>query len=369
MIREQIFINAGELYKEVSIFTDEPVGNPYIQDDNGDPATPYYKLENGVKKTYQSSQAFREFNGIETELPALDLSIFDISPDIIFPVCAGFLENIDEKELYFDVPSPEMLHNVASYYNLPYPITEELGVALVTDREKLASYWNEKYDIVLGSVKFRNNIPTMLKFYVLHKAEGKWDYFNRGRVFVNGAVVEEGGWFTNRMGDVKFTSSGKGFTTVYRFKPGNEDPLIHWEGVITTASGEVIKHYESSKMVRTAVCKLTTGSNYEEYDRCPDVTWWLGKSWVDNSNEVELYFHVESKNMLDHVCKYYNLPVPYDATLAQNIDNNKNYIRYRSFDLYNLGEGSFVELLLASVTFKDGVPSLIKFYEVIRPYE
>ena len=118
-------------------------------------------------------------------------------------------------------------------------------------------------------------------------------------------------------------------------------------------------------MLRMGVGNLSTGSNYEDYDRAPSVNWWLGRSWVEGERE-ELYFLVESRAMLDEVATYYGLPVPYNEELKVVLDNNLESIRFKSYDLNHLGEGHYVAVVVASVTFQESIPVALKLYETTR---
>ena len=201
-----------------------------------------------------------------------------------------------------------------------------------------------------------------------------WFVMNKGRVLYNNGEVEvTGGWFYNPRfpKDGRYIGERTDGTAILQYRPkridDGGDPISQWETVITNTSTGVIKikSYESSNMIRVAVGNLDTGSNYEEYNRAPNVKWWLGRSWIEDEEE-ELYFLVESREMLDEVASYYGLPVPYDDELKVILDNNLQSIRFKSYDLNNEGEGNFVAVVVAGIVFEDDTATMLKLYETTR---
>ena len=373
MIEEQIFVNEGELYKEVRIFENSPFKVPYIYEDSEDPVTPFYKLVGNNRKIYKSTLEMRNFLGYESDSPVADVSSYNVCPEINLVVCTAEVENTNDKELYFRVTSTDNLKKISAYYSLPYPICEKTGDLIDNNPALISSYWSkDNSEVVLGSVKFKDDVPVLLKLYTLYKDHDKWALLNRGRVFENGNIIEEGGWYISRHLPAKFVSKGKNFTVVHkRAEEYRAEPLAAWESHITNEiTGEVkIKCYESSRMVRMAICNMKSGSDYSEYDKAPNVTWWIGRSWIKDTTEEELIFHVESKDMLDKVCAYYQLPVPYSSEIEDTLVNNIKSIRFKSLDLLRLGRGKFIEVVAASVVFKDKQPVAIRLYETKRPNE
>ena len=145
---------------------------------------------------------------------------------------------------------------------------------------------------------------------------------------------------------------------------------MQWEGVLS--NGDVIK-YESSKSLREEYARLLTGTDFDEYDKSPAVNTWLARSWIDGGEE-ELFFLVESKQMVDDVASYYNLPVPYDSDLASILTNDLQSIRFKSVwfkaDLKNLavhnGEGDWTPVVVAGIVFKDNVATKFRLYKTSR---
>lgn len=374
MIQEQTFINGGEIYKEVRVYENQPYKIPYIFEDSEDPVTPFYKLVNGNKKIYKSTLEMRKFLGYENNSLPADTTSYNVCPEITLVVCTAEIENTSNKELYFRVDSSDSLKKISTYYSLPYPVCEEVSKLIDNNPGLISSYWSkDNEEIVLGSVKFQGNTPIMLKLYTLYKNHDKWELLNRGRVFENGSVIEEGGWYISRHLPSKFLSESKDTLVTHKRAENRKtiEPLATWESHIKDkTTGEVkVKYYESSKMVRLAICNMNSGSNYENYDKAPNVNWWLGRSWIEDTTEEELFFHVENKNMLDEVCSYYNLPVPYSSEIEETLVNNIRSIRFKSYDLLKLGQGKFIEVVAASVVFKDKQPVAIRLYETKRPNE
>ena len=100
-------------------------------------------------------------------------------------------------------------------------------------------------------------------------------------------------------------------------------------------------------------------------DKVPVVNKWLARSWIEDGEE-ELFFLVESREMLDDVATYYNLPVPYDDGLKTILDNDLKSIRLKSVDLNHEGEGNFVAVVVAGIVFEDNVTTKIRLYKTSR---
>jgi uncharacterized protein YbaR (Trm112 family) len=260
-----------------------------------------------------------------------------------------------------------MLQTVADYYGLPYPINSDITNMLDNNLRTISMYHNGSEYLALGVVKIIDNIPVLLKFHCYYKEIGDWLAFQKGRVLSDGNIVEEGGRYSLMSTQPIYHVSTSGDNIVTEYVEARNDPITQWEAHRTNleTNETKIEHYESSKALRTGVGNLTTGSNYEEYDRAPSVNMWLGRSWIEDEKE-ELYFLVESRTMLDDVAIYYGLPVPYDAKLKVVLDNNLQSIRFKSYDLNNEGEGNFVAVVVASITFANNTATTLKLYETTR---
>ena len=365
MNKEKVFINYGEIHKEVTPFTGSGDPSSYVYDGIDPVFTTYKVKENGIKR-YLSTKEFRDYLGIKSLAPSANMAFFDLCPAV--PLWAGIgAETGGIVDLYFNCRNSTILKQVAEYYGLPYPIDEEMTSVLDNTPEEISGFYKDNDEFVLCSVRLVNKVPSLLKFHAVYKDYGRYFIFNRGRVFSNGKVVEQGAFYKARNLPNLYMSEGDGFKVNYR-SAYNGDGVVDFEGVVTYADGSTaIKSYESSKMVRFALSRGDSGSNFPEFPKAPIVKWWLGKSTLNTEEEV--FFHVESKEMLDAVCGYYGLPVPYDEELKDLLINNKHAIRFKSYDLNGAGPGNFVEILLGSIVFVNKIPTAVKFYETRRPDE
>jgi hypothetical protein len=260
-----------------------------------------------------------------------------------------------------------MLKDVASYYSLPYPITSSIEDKIENDIESISMYTNYINEhMAFGAVKFISGIPSILKMYCFHKDENNSVIAQKGKSFYNIGQIFEQGTLSHTIpaNTPKFESSTSNQIIKYQGKAG--DPLFSWEAIITEGDNTKIKHYESSKQYRTIIAHLTTGNSYDEdFDLCPSVNIWIGRSWIENE-EDELYFYLENSNMLEAVASYYSLPEPCDSTTKLRIDSNPEAFRLRHYDIYELGGGNWVPVVVASIVFKDNVATMFKLYEITR---
>jgi hypothetical protein len=184
------------------------------------------------------------------------------------------------------------------------------------------------------------------------------------KVYVNGAIEVIGAWFYSpkRKGDNKYIGEFTDGSATIEFREKKGDPIIQWEGVLS--NGKII-NYESSKTLREGYGNLSTGSDFDEYDKAPVVNKWLARSWIEDGEE-ELFFLVESREMLDGVATYYSIPVPYDNGLKTILDSNLQIIRFKSVDLNHEGEGNFVAVVVAGIVFEDNIATKIRLYKTSR---
>ena len=195
-----------------------------------------------------------------------------------------------------------------------------------------------------------------------------WFTFDKVKVYVNGSVEVIGAWFYNpkRQNDAKYIGEFTDGSATIEFKEkridDGGDPILQWEGVLS--NGKII-NYESSKTLREGYGRLSTGSNFDTYDKASVVNKWLARSWIDGGEE-ELFFLVESRQMLDDVAAHYSLPVPYDDGLKTILDSDLQSVRFKSVDLNHEGEGNFVAVVVASIVFEDNVATKIRLYKTSR---
>jgi len=203
---------------------------------------------------------------------------------------------------------------------------------------------------------------------------GNWFAFNEFKVRYNGGqLLGHGGWYVKLDPSVKPVFLGEwsdGSAKVeFREKRIDDggDPITQWEGVITNLSDNStkIENYESSRAMRKIIGNLDTGSNYEDRDRCPAVNLCVARSWIEDEQET-LYFYAENSDMVDAVAEYYDLPKPYDTALKQRLNNNPESMRFKSYDIYNKGEGNFAALVVAGIVFENNNPTMLKIFELKR---
>lgn len=384
-MREEVYINHGEIYKSNKI---NALGDTYTYNPQGDGLFPFYK---NTGKQYFFTSEFKEYFPMNADNTGINLDNYDLCPDVNLWICLG-AETTTETEnydLFFAIQSIEELHKVAEYYNLEYPITPEIE-EVISNYPNTIHFWRaDDIWVVPAGIKFENGVPTLFKVYTYPTQVPGWktwmlgySWFNQGTLYESGGVYHQftGGYGRDNYilrGDGSYQKAesivsevGDNIAMKYTFTKTDEggDPIIMWQGEETNLDTGVtrIKHYESSRMMRKLIGNLDNGSNLEEYDRSPDVNFWLGKSYYDDSDEVELYFFAESSDMLSKVAGYYNLQVPYDERLKDAMDNNPESLRVRHYDVLNLGEGQYIPVVVGSVVIKNGEATMLKMYEFTR---
>ncbi len=235
------------------------------------------------------------------------------------------------------------------------------------NKEKYIDFADEKY-LKRSTYRSVEEVPHDL-----------WFAFNKIEVYVDGSVEIIGASFLNphKTKDILYIGEFTDGSATVEFRGQHSyfhtfegEPLLQWEGVLS--NGDVIK-YESSKSLREEYARLLTGTDFDEYDKSPAVNTWLARSWIDGGEE-ELFFLVESKQMVDDVASYYNLPVPYDSDLASILTNDLQSIRFKSVwfkaALKNLavhnGEGDWTPVVVAGIVFKDNVATKFRLYKTSR---
>ena len=391
MDNETVYINGGEIYKSAS--TKEVVAN-YTYDSTADPLFPFYKNVNEAYpsgKKYIFTSEFKDYFPMDANIEGIDISSYDLCPSVDLWIALGApsKEEQSDYDLFFAVQSVEELQAVATYYNLPYPITAEVE-DLITNYPNSIHIWRlGDLFVVPAGIQYRGGQPTLLKLYTYPTEIPDWKTWMLGNSYINGGQVYESGgiyhqltggqgkegYITRLSGNYEKAESivstiGSTVSTNYTFTKTEEggDPVIMWQAEETTiATGaKVTKHYESTRMFREVIGGLSTGNNLEAYDLCPDVEFWLGRSFYDGSGDAELYFVATGSSQLDKVATYYNLPVPYNDSLKDKLDNNPALLRVRNYDMLKLGEGNFVPVVAASVVFVSNVAVKVKLYEFTR---
>ena len=127
-------------------------------------------------KKYRSSTQFLDLLGTKKPSAGVDINSlgFSLCPSIDTWGGIGEIEGTplnEFVEVYFNVTSNALMSEVAGFYSLPNPLWE--GNDLDTNR----SEWNimeiqsNSMEVVLGSIVFKNNTPTLLKIYKFDNAE------------------------------------------------------------------------------------------------------------------------------------------------------------------------------------------------------
>jgi len=365
---EYVYINGGEIYKQNIYFSgnDKSKFN-YIGDHTNDPIGSVGHIKDEGTKIYKTTKEMRKWFGIDS---GESITGHDLCPDVTLWCGKGYFTNgVQDFDLYFRVDSSAQLQNIADYYNLPYPINYQLSNDLDNNYNKLSMYYNGNEYITLGGIKFINNQPNILKMYCIIKENGNESLLQKGTVYANnGSIIEQGGQYKilSNPNMIYKSTSENSISTSYediKYNISEGDPFMSWKATITDASTgiEKTKFYESSKTVRRAIANYNIGSDFEDYDKSPNINYWLGRSYIEDG-ETELFFNAEDSDMLDEVCSYYNLPVPYNDDVKELLNNNRSLIRFKSYDLNRLGEGNFVELVVAGVVFENNQATQIKLY-------
>ena len=236
---------------------------------------------------------------------------------------------------------------------------------------------NKENYIFFGEDRFISKASDLTKNGYSNKSEvptSLWYTFNKIEVYVNGSVEIIGASFLNPNKQTEIIYVGEytdGSATVeFRgqhkyFHDWVGEPLLQWEGVLN--NGDII-NYESSRTLRMGYAHLTTGTDFDTYDKAPAVNKWLARSWIDGGEE-ELFFLVENKQMIDDVAAYYSLPVPYDSALATILTDDLQSIRFKSLMWKTSGvnsEGNWVAVVVASIVFVDNVATKFRLYKTSR---
>ncbi len=232
----------------------------------------------------------------------------------------------------------------------------------VANKENYISFMDDNYLDSYGNPS-NSYTPEEIATIISAIPDEHWFTFDKVKVYVNGSVEIVGAWFYNpkRKNDAKYIGEFTDGSATIEFREKKGDPILQWEGVLS--NGKII-NYESSKTLREGYGRLSTGNDFDSYDKCPDINKWLARSWIDE--EEELFFLVENKQMLIDAANYYKLPVPYDTELETQIDNDLNSIRLKSVDMNHEGEGKFVAMVIAAVVFEDKVPTKLRLYKTSR---
>jgi len=387
--KEIVYVNGGELYKAPA---PSELEMNYAPDLNADAIFPFTKADG---KQYLFTEEFKAFFG-STKASEVNLSDLALCPAVNLWICLGAnsAQERNNYDLYFAAESTEQLRQVADYYSLPYPIADGIGEKLNSEPETLC-FWNAGgLPVVPGGIKIVNGKPSMFKLYTYPKARGSWDvymygaaYFEGGKCYEKGAVYEKmtgdkdlnepwvqmRGKASFRKAEIIESERFDGVRTCYSYT-NNNDPSMFWQGNELADDGKVlrVKHFESSRTVQIALASMKRGPDLLDRDLCPDVDFWLGRSWYNDATEgsEELLFAVTNgSSTLEKVAAYYKLPVPHNLEQGNILDSKPELYRVRHYDLLNLGIGQYVNVVVAGIIFKDSRPVKLLLYTFMRPWE
>lgn len=224
----------------------------------------------------------------------------------------------------------------------------------ITNKENYIFFDDDNY-LTSYTEETKHTIPDNLWFLIANKIE----------VYVNGNIEVVGGRFVRpniNVNENKHIGEFIDGSATIEFQHIEDDPLLKFKGVLS--NGKII-NYESSKTFREGYGGLSTGSDFDTYDKAPIVNKWLARSWIQDGEE-ELLFLLEDRAMLDNVAAHYSLPVPYDNDLKLLLDSDFKNIRVKSLDLDGKGPGGFVAVVVAGVVFEDNVATKLRLYKTSR---
>lgn len=188
-------------------------------------------------------------------------------------------------------------------------------------------------------------------------------FYDGGKCFEKGAIelTEVGSGRISRTTSVR----EDGIQTTYEKADG--DPLMFWRGCESNTGR--VKRFESARWAQRAIVKMNKGFDFDGLDLCTAVQYWLGRAYYSTSDELELFFAVDSSAMLDAVAAHYHLPVPCNQAQRDTLDTNPELYRARHYDLLGLGEGNYLNVVVGSVSFAQGRPSRLLLYTFMRQWE
>lgn len=222
---------------------------------------------------------------------------------------------------------------------------------------------------------------------ILHQEDGWWvwmygaSFMNEGQCYESGAVylkdseVDLPGHYMRgspgeRKAELIYTTRADGARIRYRYV-NNDDPAIFWQGqeLGEDDSALRIKHYESSRFVRSLIAGQSSGPDYSGFDLCPGIGMLLGRSWYDDGEEEILFAVNNGSRQLDMISSYYDLPFPGSADQRLVLDTSPELYRARHYDIDHLGPGMYKPVVVAGVTFDCCQPVRLLLYTFMRPWE
>jgi hypothetical protein len=138
----------------------------------------FSKNENGIVKYYHpSNDIYKIIEGRDSE-KGKDLKIYDLCPAVDLWIGVGtYSHTKDDFELYFAIDTDQQLRNLSEYYNLSFPLPEDesldcniqdwhsMDFRLAAERINPNCRSKFKNNFKIGSIKFRDDSPSLLKMY------------------------------------------------------------------------------------------------------------------------------------------------------------------------------------------------------------
>ena len=386
-LSEIVYFNGGQIYRSS---TPKQGSSVYIPGGVGGLPGILASEKFDGKKAFVSHE-YAAFFGAHGSV-CIDLAPYKTCPAVTLWLCLGAKTPSEtlNYDVYFAVDSTSQLRLISDHYGLPYPLDERIGRIVDTAPETVCAQNAGGRPIIYGGVKFVDGLPRVLKVYINPKPFGVWDVWMYGVSYCNGGLPHEAGAvFTkltggadvegaNMRGEMSFrqaevieTKRADGVSTRYMFTH-DADKFLDWKGVETGKDGLTrrVKRYESSQAVRVMIGRWRTGPTFEEYGFGDDTPFWLGRAYYDNDPEEELLFAITGGSaQLDAIAAHYGLPLPYSDDQKQILDTQPELYRARHYDLFGLGEGNYVPVVVGSVTFVAGQPARLLLYTFMRPWD
>lgn len=122
------------------------------------------------------------------------------------------------------------------------------------------------------------------------------------------------------------------------------------------------KRYYIFEQYRAHFGNVGFGLPMDGYDFCPDVTLWVGVATnsLENKQDFDIYFNVDSSAQLRAIAAYYGLPYPVDDRVAHIIDTARETVCFQN--------ASGTSVVLGAVKYVSGVASILKLYLHPKPF-
>jgi hypothetical protein len=386
---EIVYYNGGQIY---SSLTHKQFVQTYILSSNY--YSPFRHKLNTGQEYFTTSTFNNYFSGSES---GIELDNINLSPAVTLWAALIALDKQDRAnyEILFAIDSIEQLQKVAEYYNLPYPINQEIETQIVNNPEQLMQFnLVDRGPTVIAGIKFVNTVPSVFKVYTYPKLSDGWQVYMYGRSYCSqGTLWEAGILKTKRTGGKTIPGLylyGSGSTSLVKLSEStrfaqklkvkyintpqdpNCDTVLNWYGEESDKNGNIlrIKKYQLTKQAAAVLTSMTNrGYDLLGYDLCPSVNYWVARAYYDTGTEEEIFFAAESVAMIDSVAEYYKLPIPYSLAQKEILETNPALYRIKYYNLLGLGLGNYIPVVACSITFTNRIPKRLLLYTVIRPWE